>query len=107
MKRRAFKPLNDPMEQLVLALRVAAANIYSPPSREHAAREARLIAQTYAERMPNTALGKVAKAARAALANLPKLEPEDRDDVAKSLRAFAATLSKPVRRHPRKKEAAA
>lgn len=82
----------DPMRRLVMQLRAAAANIHIAPAREMAAREARLIPQTFAERMPNTTKGKVARWARAAMSGLPKVPADERAEMAETLRGFATIL---------------
>jgi len=78
------------MRQLVTALRAAARDIDIPAARQTARSDADAIPETWAERLPNTVTGKVARLARALLKNLSAIE--DRGEAADTLRAFADTL---------------
>lgn len=90
VKPRAFK---NPMRQLVMALRSAARYIDVPAARACAKTDAEQIPETWAERLPNTVTGKVAKLARALLLNLENnYAPGHADMTAETLRCFADAL---------------
>jgi len=80
------------MLELIVAIRVAAAQIHIEPARNKAARDAEAIRQTFAEKYPNTVKGRLAKQARALMRALPDLCAEDLPSVALQLREIGEVL---------------
>lgn len=87
-----FKRRYDPLRDLILNIRVAAAQIEEPAARRIAAREADRIPQTLVERA-HGAKAKIAGLARAQMRALPTLAPEKFADAVSVLRGCADALA--------------
>lgn len=85
----------NPARELAMAMRVAAAQIECAPARAAAAREADAIPLLFAEKMPNTDVGRMARTGRVLMRNLGAMAPEDRPDAAKHLREIAGVIDAP------------
>lgn len=88
----ARRPL-DPRLRLIIALRAAAKNIGLDVAHRTAAQDAERIPKIYAERLPATLKGRIARQARALMAQLPALGRDELGDAAIAMRAFADILA--------------
>jgi hypothetical protein len=95
MMRMLQKRRSNPAHDLALAMRIAAAQIECAPARAAAARDANAIPLLFAERMPNTVIGQLARSGRAIMRSLERMAPEDRPHAAEHLREIAAVIDAP------------
>jgi hypothetical protein len=90
--RRGRRKFN-PMLELIIAIRVAAAQIHVEPARRKARSDADAVPQTFVERWPNTVKGDLAKRARALMRSLPELPVGERNAAAMTLSEIAGVLA--------------